>query len=240
MNNMNDNEIEEQGYEANVTGPVPYYYHARFEGNVPKDICITEEDCLLNRQSFEELFYKHVMPNRYDAGSLLVWLDTCTDFYVAPCSTIFHLNTTGGLCLHSLKVYEIFDTLCSMYNPGFSAESRAVCALLHDLCKVNTYVTAVKSRKTGEYWPNGKPKWEDYVGYEVSDKFPFGHGEKSVYRILQHMPLTDEEAIAIRWHMGAYDDGARVSLRTLGNATSVFPVTTLLQCADMIATSQGF
>lgn len=233
---MTDNEIEEIGWEPNVIGPVPYYFHSNGEGK----IAITEEDCTRNKSAFEELFYDHIMRNRYDAESLRDWLDTCSDFYTAPCSTVFHLNITGGLCLHSLVVYEIFDRLCTDYLAEFPKESRAVCALLHDLCKVNTYVSAVKSRKTGEFWPNGKAKWEDYVGYEACDKFPFGHGEKSVYRIMQHMPLTDEEAIAIRWHMGAYDDAARVSMRTLGNATAAFPAATLLQCADMIATTQGF
>jgi hypothetical protein len=201
---------------------------------------LTEGDCASNKETFEELFYGHVMPNRPNTESLLNWLDVETDFYLAPCSTIYHLNISGGLCLHSLAVLRCFDRLCDMFRPEFPDESRVICALLHDLCKVNNYVTALKSRKTGELWPNGKAKWEDYIGYDVVDKFPFGHGEKSVYLAVKHIPLTDEEAIAIRWHMGAYDDGARVSLRTLGNATSAFPVTTLLQCADMIATSEGF
>ena len=43
----------------------------------------------------------------------------------------------------------------------------------------------------------------------MKDRFPFGHGEKSVFLISRFMRLTDEEALAIRWHMGAYDDAAR-------------------------------
>lgn len=201
---------------------------------------LCEDYTLHNRSELERIFFEEVCPNRLGADMLLEWIADKTDFYVAPCSTVYHLSITGGLCLHSLKVYEIFDQLCGLYYPEFPAESRAVCALLHDLCKANVYKPALKSRKTGEYWPNGKPKWEDYMAYDFDDPFPYGHGEKSVYLIMKHMPLTDEEAMAIRWHMGGYDSSAKSDTRTLGNATTKYPVISLLHAADLIATSQGF
>ena len=39
--------------------------------------------------------------------------------------------------------------------------------------------------------------------------FPYGHGEKSVFLIERFMKLKVEEAVAIRWHMGGFDDAAR-------------------------------
>lgn len=42
--------------------------------------------------------------------------------------------------------------------------------------------------------------------YTVDEKFPFGHGEKSVFLINEHMHLTRDEALAIRFHMGDFTD----------------------------------
>ena len=215
-------------------------FNPSYQTAIDGHIHLTEEDCVNNRELIEEIFYEHAMKSRLGMGELLEWLANCTDFYVAPCSTVYHLCTTGGLALHSLKVYEIFDKLCDIFHPSFPASSRAICALLHDTCKTNTYRTAIKSRKTGELWPNGKAKWEDYVGYEFDDKFPYGHGEKSVYLIMNHIGLTPEEAMAIRWHMGGYDDTAKSNPRPLGNACNLYRAVSLLHSADLIATSMGF
>lgn len=232
---MTNDEIEMQGYESNVSGGVNYNYHRNPAGVT----CLTEEDTLANRNTIETLLgaYCLMRPGFHD---LIDYIANETDFYNAPCSTVFHLNITGGLALHSLLVYEIFDHLCDWYYPSFPAESRVICALLHDLCKANTYVPAIKSRKTGEYYPNGKAKWEDYVGWDFDEQFPFGHGEKSAYLIMKHMLLTDEEALVIRWHMGGFDNSAKSDSRPMSRATEKYPAITLLQAADMIATSQGF
>lgn len=72
----------------------------------------------------------------------------------------------------------------------------------------------------------------------MKDRFPFGHGEKSVFLISRLMRLTDEEALAIRWHMGAYDDAARGGSRTLSAAMEVSPLVYELHAADMRATQR--
>ena len=41
----------------------------------------------------------------------------------------------------------------------------------------------------------------EVYSYVKKDRFPMGHGEKSVYLIARFMKLEDEEALAIRWHM---------------------------------------
>lgn len=171
---------------------------------------------------------------------LLEYLMNETDFFYAPCSTMYHLCVPGGLVTHSLRVHDYFNELCNLYYPDFSAESRTICALFHDLCKYHCYNPCKRSRKTGEYWPNGKPVWEDYDAYEFVEEFPFGHGEKSVYLLSRYLDLTDEEALAIRWHMGMYDNAAKSDARTLNNAIEKYPVITLLHCADLIATSKGY
>jgi hypothetical protein len=48
----------------------------------------------------------------------------------------------------------------------------------------------------------------DFVpGFTVNDQFPMGHGEKSAFIMQRFVKLTDEEAIAIRWHMASFDAG---------------------------------
>ena len=72
----------------------------------------------------------------------------------------------------------------------------------------------------------------------MKDRFPFGHGEKSVFLIARFMRLTDEEALAIRWHMGSYDDAARGGSQTLSAAMAVSPLVYELHAADMRSTQQ--
>lgn len=191
-----------------------------------------------NADLFRAIVAHHI--KRPGIDKLMEYLLVDTDFYMAPCSTVYHLCVPGGLVLHSLKVHEFFAVLCTLFRPDVPAETRAICALFHDLCKANTYKSCKKSRKTGEYWPNGKPIWEDYDAYEFVEEFPFGHGEKSVYLLTKYITLTDEEALAIRWHMGAYDNAAKSDARTLGKATEKYPVIALLHAADQIATAMGY
>ncbi len=71
------------------------------------------------------------------------------------------------------------------------------------LCKANYYKLGtrnVKNEATGQ--------WEKVPFYSVEDLFPYGHGEKSVFLIERFMKLKVEEAVAIRWHMGGFDDAA--------------------------------
>lgn len=72
---------------------------------------------------------------------LMAWLEE-SDFFVAPCSTIFHLAEPGGLAKHSLNVYYLLGEKVQLFTLGkhISDESVVICALGHDLCKVNFYV----------------------------------------------------------------------------------------------------
>lgn len=179
-----------------------------------------------NKQEFKEIFTAWV--KRPGAAELLAWLET-TDFFEAPASTKYHGAYPGGLLQHSLNVCR---ELMSSLTAQASTESRAICALLHDVCKAGVYHTETKRRK------NQDGRWEDYQGYTHKDPFPFGHGEKSVYLIARFMKLTDEEALAIRWHMGAYDDAARGGGRALSAAMTVSDLVYELHAADMRATQQ--
>lgn len=65
-----------------------------------------------------------------------------SDFFQAPCSTVFHLAEPGGLAKHSLNVYRLLKAKVEQFNLSnyISDESVIICALGHDLCKTSFYV----------------------------------------------------------------------------------------------------
>ncbi|HIX33890.1 hydrolase [Gemmiger sp. An120] len=178
------------------------------------------------REEFIEIFTQNI--TRPGADKLLEWLDT-TDFYRAPASTRFHGACESGLVMHSLNVYHAL--MDRFYTEEESKESFAVVALLHDLCKANYYKAGtrnVKNETTGQ--------WEKVPTYNVEDMFPYGHGEKSVYLIERFIRLRPAEAVAIRWHMGGFDDAARGGCRAISEAYDKYPLAVKLHMADLEAT----
>lgn len=156
--------------------------------------------------------------HRDGADRLLAWLEGA-DFFTAPASTRFHGSHEGGLCEHSINVYnQLLNATTDQDN-----EKIAITALLHDICKVNYYTTQMRNVKEGGVWTQ-KPF------YTVNDQFPYGHGEKSVFVIERFMRLTNEEAMAIRFHMGEYTD------QNTGKVFEKYPLALLLHQADERAT----
>ena len=183
------------------------------------------------REEFIKIFQDNI--KREGADKLLKWIEG-TDFFEAPASTRFHLSREGGLLEHSINVYQ---RLLSLYqNEGLGEigtevmESIAICGLLHDLCKTNFYTIEMRNAK------NEKGQWEKVPYYAVDDKLPYGHGEKSVYIISGFMKLTREEAMAIRWHMGGFDEAVRGGSYALNGAWGKFPMAVMLHIADLQAT----
>ena len=177
------------------------------------------------KNEYKEAFQKNI--TREGAEKLLSWLEG-TDFFTAPASTRFHGAYEGGLCEHSLNVWKRLQDGCAV--KGYSPESIAICGLLHDLCKANFYKVStrnVKNEQTG--------KWEKVPFYQVEDQFPYGHGEKSVWLIERFMRLTVEEAAAIRWHMGGFDDAVRGGSFAVSGAFESWPLCVELHIADLRA-----
>ena len=190
------------------------------------------------RDKFIEIYKKYIL--RAGSEELLDFLVN-SDFFIAPASSKYHLAVPGGLCQHSVNVYEQLRDQFLHYiekRYGFTTltpeqeQTIAICGLLHDICKVNYYTPVKKSRKTGKTLPNGKPEWEDYMGYDVEDKLPYGHGEKSVYIISGIMKLTREEAFAIRYHMGPWQ---KDEANNASKAFELYPLALFTHFADMLA-----
>jgi len=176
---------------------------------------------------------------RDGAAAMLYWLDSKTDFFTAPASSKYHLAQPGGLAVHSLNVYkrlleitarDVFGGTDGALLEEEVRETVVILGLLHDVCKADVYHQETKRRKNPD-----TGKWEDCLGYTFRDPFPLGHGEKSLYLITRHMALTEEEALAIRWHMGAYDDAVKGGSRSMVEAMNLSPWVWRLQEADMCA-----
>ncbi len=177
------------------------------------------------KQSYIDAFQKNI--HRRGADKLLEWMNT-TDFFTAPASTRFHAAYEGGLLAHSFNVYNVL--ISKHYDPSTDdLESFTIVSLLHDLCKAGFYTLSYRNAK------NERGEWEKVPFYTVDDRFPYGHGEKSVFLIERFMHLKNEEAVAIRWHMGGFDEAVRGGSFALANAFSMYPLAVKLHLADLEA-----
>ena len=95
------------------------------------------------KERFIEIYKEKI--KRDGADKLLEYLlSPGCDFFTAPASSRFHLSCEGGLCEHSLNVYDCLVAYLNSdmsKNLGFnySEESIAIVSLLHDLCKIGVY-----------------------------------------------------------------------------------------------------
>lgn len=161
-------------------------------------------------------------------------------FFSAPASAGHHLNIEGGLVQHSLNtcraalaVWEGMKVLEPSIGKEVGRDSVIIASLLHDVCKSDIYVRSVKKRK------NAIGQWEDCEGYKISYKnFPMGHGEKSVILLLcSGLEMSDDEMLAIRWHMGAWgiNMNSYEDQRCFDTSKKMYPLVSIIQSADNLA-----
>lgn len=200
---------------------------------------MTPEIIEKNKERFIALCHEYI--KRDGLEKILNYLEK-TDFYTAPSSASFHLNEDGGLCLHSMNVfdaaYKIYEHIArpaiqsgvSPFTEEISMESLAIVCLFHDLCKIKLYHKANRWKK------DDNNRWMSYPGYELKDDFPFGHGEKSCLMLSWYMRLLPEEMLAIRWHMGMFDIAENGSSQRYSYyaATEKSALVNILQAADQL------
>ena len=178
------------------------------------------------KQIFVDQYTQHI--KRRGADRLLEWL-IGSDFFTAPASTRFHAAYEGGLVEHSLNVYKVFMKKHFVEGED-DPESVAICTLLHDICKAGFYEVSYRNRK------NEDGQWEKVPYYTINDRFPYGHGEKSVFLIERFMRLKNDEAVAIRWHMRGFDDTAKAGSFAIAHAYEQYPLAVKVHLSDLEAT----
>jgi hypothetical protein len=147
----------------------------------------------------------------------------------------------------SMVICGLFHDVCKInfYILDDEMASPAQLRYLQDLCEENKVHMPPKSERTKAYASlaindlksgRGLPKFRP--SYRVKDTMPMGHGEKSVYIINKFMALSDEEALAIRWHLGGFDPGIQFAYPSgipYKQAVLGHKLVTLLSASDSIA-----
>lgn len=146
-------------------------------------------------------------------------------FFSAPASTKYHGNYEGGLFDHSFTVMNILVELSAKNNLKWQrAESPFIVGMFHDLCKIDQY----RIDNSEPYTVGEATRYE----YRTNTDFK-GHGDKSILLLCQHMKLTEEEVMCIRYHMGAFTE--KDEWRDYTNAVHRYANVLWTHHADMLA-----
>lgn len=193
---------------------------------------LNKEQILSNKEKFINLLRTIKRPDCL-IEELIRKLES-SDFFTAPASTQYHCSYEGGLCYHSLNVYEQLKKLIQMEygDNNISEDSIIIVSLLHDLSKMNFYETTMRNVK------DEKGTWIQipYIKVkEAKERFLYStHGANSEYMVGRFIPLTLEESIAIINHMG-YSE-VNVQQSSLSEIYNRYSLAVLLHLADMLAT----
>ena len=129
---------------------------------------LTQEQIQANKTEFINLLRS---TRRDGIETLINWLETKSDFFEAPASTVFHGNYAGGLCQHSLNVYKamkkfiVNSDMLALKEQELNKIPEAtiiISTLLHDICKVNFYFPEVKNFKD-----EATNTWKKYQTYKI-------------------------------------------------------------------------
>lgn len=191
---------------------------------------LNKEEIQYNKDRFMDLLSKLPLltdVNRlYRLDDLLYMLEN-SDFFTAPASTKYHHAWEGGLCQHSLEVYDNLKDINDVKCLGYDDATIIICGLLHDLAKTNYYEPTSFNRKIDG-------KWVAIPGYKVTDNpIPYGnHESTSAWMIRQYIGLTFEEEVAVLHHHAAmsYDSVKEIPSGVWSNNLMVS-----LHIADMMS-----
>ncbi len=156
---------------------------------------LSEEQIAAQRSCFVGLLES---TERKGISTLIGYLDI-DGFFEAPASSRFHGSYYGGLCKHSLEVYELLAWHADQYKPkilggrygviqyNYTSDNLIIAGLLHDLCKINAY----QRTKADDGFTNNRSKEK-------------GHARLSLDRIRKYIELEKIEVLMIKFHMGIY------------------------------------
>lgn len=140
---------------------------------------LTIEECDKNKATIVALLHKTA---RIGMDEVIHYLYE-SGFFIVPSSINRHHNWRGGLAQHCLGVY----ITAKEYGEGLPEDSLIIAGLLHDICKAR------------------KLYYDENGIIHHRHTHIHGHGYRSI-KILEEcgLELTEEERLAIRWHMGGH------------------------------------
>lgn len=145
-----------------------------------------------------------------------------TAWLTAPASTRFHLAKPGGLVEHSVNVVRTLLILRDKLAPDIPEESCVIAGLYHDVGKVG-----LPGQPYYLPWPKDWYPSRNGARYIVNrDLVYMDIATRSLFLVASHLPLSPEEAQAIRYHDGQYIE------ENHGVAHQECKLTRLLQYAD--------
>lgn len=158
------------------------------------------------------------------------------EFFTSPAAMRHHDARQGGLYRHSKYMFEALKNLNEFLDSPYDEQTLFYVAFGHDLCKAGIY-------QPKEWWykqkneKTGRQEWKSEKGYQIDDPFPIGHGDKSVLLMSKLVDLTQEEQLAIRWHMGAFEIGTMIDpiVRFNFSAAQQYPLVRMAHTADLTA-----
>ena len=192
-----------------------------------------------DREAFKSLLQSVERLSEEDVNYLMEDLDGW-ELFKMPASCRKHSCYEGGLVKHSLHVCEMAKMLRKqilLVRPDLEVllplDSVIIASLLHDVCKAGIYKKVSRRQK------NEIGLWETNSSYGIDYSYlPVGHGEKSVIMLLRcGLELTEDEILAIRWHMGGWDLPYQSQEMTGSQkrARELTPLITLIHTADAMA-----
>lgn len=212
---------------------------------------LAKEQIENNKSKYISLI-KSIKRDGFDSDRFIDFLTKSSDFFTAPASVKYHNSYEGGLCEHSLNVYYCMLKLCENFydktriSTGGELsdeikDSIKICALCHDLAKVNFYTTYYKNEKVYDEFGSkrdnvGTFDWvtnEYYTVRDANNRFIYGNHEETSEMLARcYVPLKFEESVAIlHHHSGMGFDSSKVDISTIYTA---YPLACLLHLADMI------
>lgn len=166
-----------------------------------------------------EVLKEKVSERWAEFAALMKFVETETEYLMAPASTKFHLCKEGGLLEHSVNVAETLLKIKATLAPEIRDESCVIVGLLHDLGKAGMPNNPLYLKNPPD------SKWKQPY-YWNRDLIYLSVPVRSLYLIAPRFPLTEEEAQAIVYHDGQYvEDNRSVAMHET-------PLTLLLQYAD--------
>lgn len=191
---------------------------------------LTAEQLESNKLKFIDLI-KSISVEGADIEGLINYLET-SDFFYAPASVKYHCSYAGGLCEHSLDVY---NTLCKLLNTTpdlhYSEDTIKIVGLLHEISKANFYETYKRNVK------NEEGKWEQVEEFKVREPdnrlLAGSKGFNSYLIISRFLPLLQEEVVAIINQYAGTDKTENTE--DLSTILNKYKLTVLLHSADMIS-----